>query len=277
MAKASREICNGFENPSLATSVEEARALLRRKNVLFVDTRNYWRYAKGHIPGAHNLELYAFHWVDTSGPGINAYSKQMAALFSSLGIDESKHVVFYQNNSGYDAARGVWLLNFLGHKKTSMLDGGLNLWKRKKMPLTTEDPRNVTRSNFVTRVDKTILATLDSLSQNSGKIVDARNPGEYSGKFRRALKIGHIPGAVNFEWKQVLRRDGTFKSADQLESLYSGVGLTKQDGIVTYCQSGYRSAHSWLVLNMLGFPHVKNYLGSWYEWGNSPKGKVVKN
>ena len=275
LAKARHETLGGFENHSFITSVNEARGLLGRKDLLFVDTRNYWRYAKGHIPGAHNLELYAFHWVDTSSAGVKAYAKQMTALFSSLGIDGSKHVIFYQNNSGYDAARGVWLLNFLGHKNTSMLDGGLNLWKRRKLPLSTEDPKNVTRSNFVTKVDDSIIATLDFLSQSAArKVIDVRNPGEYSGKFRRALKTGHIPSAVNLEWNQVLRMDGTFKRPHELERLYSALGLVKRDEIVTYCQSGYRAAHSWLVLKMLGFPHVKNYLGSWYEWGNNPDTKV---
>jgi thiosulfate/3-mercaptopyruvate sulfurtransferase len=265
------------QKTSLVTSVEEAKSLLRRKDALFVDTRNYWRYVKGHIPRAHNLELYAFHWIDTSKPGISAFVDQMAMLFSSLGIDRSKHVVFYQNNSGYDAARGVWLLKFLGHERVSILDGGLNLWKRKGFPLSRSDPKNVTRGDFEPKVNNDILATLELLSNNSmRKIVDTRSQGEYSGRFRRALKIGHVPNAVNLEWKQVLRKDGTFKSAKQLKRLYSGLGLRERDEIVTYCQSGYRAAHSWLVLKMLDYRNVKNYLGSWYEWGNNPKTKVVR-
>ncbi len=278
MVKARQGRYKGFENPSLVISIEEAKSLLGRRDVLFVDTRNYWRYAKGHIPGAHNFELYAFHWIDTSKVGMGAFVKQMATLFSSFGINRSKRVIFYQNNSGYDAARGVWLLNFLGHEKASILDGGLNLWKRKGFPLSTEDPENVTKSDFIIEVNAKIVATLESLSQDSvGRVVDTRSPGEYSGKFRRALKVGHIPSAVNLEWKQVLRKDGTFKNAQHLQKLYSGLGLQKQDEIVTYCQSGYRAAHSWLVLKILGFSHVRNYLGSWYEWGNDPKTKVVRN
>ncbi len=130
----------------------------------------------------------------------------------------------------------------------------------------------------MTRVNKSIVATLESLSQDSERrVIDTRSSGEYTGKFRRALKIGHIPSAINIEWKQVLRKDGTFKSARHLQKLYSILGLRKQDEIVTYCQSGYRAAHSWLVLKMLGFSNVRNYLGSWYEWGNDPKTKVVKS
>ena len=120
----------GYPDPSHVISVEEASTLVGRKDVVFVDTRNYWKYAKGHIPGAVNLELYAFHWVDTSQEGLEAFAQQMAMLFGAFGIDNEKQVVFYQNNSGYDAARGVWLLEWLGNKHGRLLDGGLNLWKR---------------------------------------------------------------------------------------------------------------------------------------------------
>jgi 3-mercaptopyruvate sulfurtransferase SseA len=119
----------GYSEPSLVVSVDQASKLVGKNDVIFIDTRNYWKYAKGHIPGAFNLELYAFHWVDTSKQGIGAFAKQMQMLFRSIGLDPRKRVIFYQNNSGYDAARGVWLLNYLGHEKASLLDGGLNLWK----------------------------------------------------------------------------------------------------------------------------------------------------
>ncbi|HKW04194.1 MAG TPA: rhodanese-like domain-containing protein, partial [Nitrososphaerales archaeon] len=121
--------------------------------------------------------------------------------------------------------------------------------------------------HFSAHLDDSVIATLDSFSK-SRKIVDVRDAGEFSGKYRRALKSGHIPSAVNLEWKKALRKDGTLKSTSELQKLYSGLGLSKSDEIVTYCQSGYRAAHSWLVLKMLGFPNVKNYLGSWYEYGN---------
>ncbi|MGI0091556.1 MAG: sulfurtransferase [Nitrososphaerales archaeon] len=269
----------GYSEPSLVVSVEQASKLVGKRDVIFIDTRNYWKYVKGHIPGAFNLELYAFHWVDTSMEGINAFAKQMQTLFRSIGLEPRKQVIFYQNNSGYDAARGVWLLNYLGHKKASLLDGGLNLWRRKHSLLSTKDPGPPKNpSKFIARLDDSIVATLNSLSQGvkdkSLQILDTRNAGEYSGTFQRAFKAGHIPGAINREWKLGLRRDGTLKDASQLRKIYSS--LAKDGTTVTYCQSGYRAAHSWLALKLIGFEDAKNYLGSWYEWGNREDAPVER-
>jgi thiosulfate/3-mercaptopyruvate sulfurtransferase len=259
-------------DPRFVTSVNEASKLAGKNDVLFVDTRNYWKYAKGHIPGAENLELYAFHWTDTSKKGLDVFAKQMARLFSSIGVTPKTGVIFYQNNSGYDTARGVWLLNWLGHTRTSMLDGGLNLWKRTGHKLSTEDPRPRPASKFEVKFNPDVIATLDmtrsavTAKLGNTKILDARSEKEYKGTARRAQKSGHIRSSLNVEWKRSLRRDGTLKSAKQLKTLFEP--LTRESPIITYCQSGYRAAHSWLVLSALGFKNVKNYLGSWYEWGN---------
>jgi len=267
----------GYPKPSRVVSVDEASGLLGGKGVVFVDTRNYWKYVEGHIPGAVNLELYAFHWVDTSQAGLEAFAQQMAMLFGAFGIGSDKQVVFYQNNSGYDAARGVWLLEWMGNKHGRLLDGGLNLWKRRGFALSTKD-EEWTRARFIPKLDMRVVSTLAKLNApakpKTATIVDTRSQGEYTGSRRRALKAGHIPGALNLEWKRAVRRDGTLKSAKQLEEMYRG--LSPRDELVTYCQSGYRAAHSWLVLKLLGFENVKNYIGSWYEWGSSPTSPVVK-
>ncbi len=267
-----------FADDSLVISVDEAAKLVNNANVVFIDTRNYWKYVKGHIPGAFNLELYAFHWVDTSEDGIRAFAKQMRMLFGSLGISEKTTVVFYQNNSGYDAARGVWLLNFLGHGDSRLLDGGLNLWKRRGLATSTEDPKPRKKSNFREFLNESVLITKGLMSSDirnkSLQLIDVRNAGEFGGTFRRASKAGHVPGAINLEWKAALRNDGTLKDARQLSKLYSI--LDKNRETATYCQSGYRAAHSWLVLKLLGFGDVRNYLGSWYEWGNDSDASVTK-
>jgi thiosulfate/3-mercaptopyruvate sulfurtransferase len=268
----------GFLDDSLVISVDQAAKLVKNPNVIFIDTRNYWKYVKGHIPGAFNLELYAFHWVDTSEDGIRAFTKQMRMLFESLGISEKTTVVFYQNNSGYDAARGVWLLNFLGHCDSKLLDGGINLWKRKGLAISTEDPKPRNKSSFKNSLNESALITkelmLSKTKNKSLQLIDVRNAGEFNGTFRRASKAGHVPGAINLEWKAALRRDGTLKDARQLGELCSG--LDKNRETATYCQSGYRAAHSWLVLKLLGFVKVRNYLGSWYEWGNDSDTNVTK-
>lgn len=266
----------GYPEPSHVVSVEEAARLLEDDGVVFVDTRNYWVYAKGHIPGALNLELYAFHWYDTSREGLETFAMEMARLLGSYGIDRKKQVVFYENRSGYDAARGVWLLDFLGNPRGRMLDGGLNLWMRKGHGVSKTDPK-IRRARFTPKLDFGAVCGLDELSESRGagdlQVVDARSRGEYDGTFRRALRGGHVPGSVNIEWKKALRRDGSLKDAGQLLALYSG--LSPSGGVVTYCQSGFRASHTWLVLRLLGFNGARNYLGSWYEWGNHPSTQVV--
>ena len=267
----------GYPDPSRIVSVDEASTLVKDKNVVFVDTRNYWKYAKGHIPGAVNLELYAFHWFDTSNEGLKIFAGEMARLFGAYGIDEKKQVVFYQNDSGYEAARGVWLLEFLGNGRGRMLDGGLRAWKRRGLGLWKTDPE-IVRARFASKPNLGVVCGLDELAESLGRgslrIVDARASGEYDGTYRRALKAGHVPGAVNIEWKRAMRRDGTLKSAKQLAPLYGGLPVRGQ--VVTYCQSGYRAAHSWLVLRLLGYGNARNYLGSWYEWGNGADTPVEK-
>lgn len=268
----------GFPNPSRIISVEEAARHLKSRGTVFVDTRNYWKYVTGHIPGAINLELYAFHWIDTSSEGLAAFSRQMTNLFGSFGIDNRKRVIFYENSSGYDAARGVWLMDYLGNKNASLLDGGLNLWKRRKRPMSTVDPR-IRPTRFRPSPDKAEIATLDSLltvvkAKSDKLVLDTRSKGEYIGQFRRAMKGGHIPRAVNVEWSRALRRDGALKDARSLERIYARHGLSKDGEVITYCQSGYRAAHSWLVLKLLGYRTVRNYIGSWYEWGSHQRTPV---
>ena len=269
----------GYRDPSFVIPVEQAQKLISMDDVLFIDTRNYWKYVEGHIPGAFNIELYAFHWIDTSKRGIRAFLRQMEFLFSSVGLVRNRQeVVFYQNNSGYDAARGVWLLNYMGHTKARILDGGLNAWKRAGLPLSAEDPVAVKRGHFVARPNESLIATCDLVSSRLGKsnattLVDTRSPGEFSGRYRRALHAGHVPSSKNIEWKLALRRDGTLKSARELGQIFSSV--PEGDEVITYCQSGYRAAHSWLVLRLLGYSKARNYLGSWYEWGNSRRPSVT--
>ena len=280
MSRSMTENYKNYSDPSLIVSVDEANDLSDRNDVVFVDTRNYWKYVKGHIPGAFNLELYGFHWIDTSREGVEIFARQMAMLIGSLGIDRRKQVIFYQNNSGYDAARGVWLLHLLGHEKARLLDGGLNLWKRKKLVLSTVDPVAPKFGRFDPKLDLSAIASLDSVSKgleghHPTQFIDCRNAGEYTGRFKRAMKFGHIPSSLNIEWKSALRKDGTLKNSRQLQKLYRDVN--KDGETITYCQSGYRAAHSWLVLRLLGFQNVKNYLGSWYEWGNTNGTKVVRS
>src|SRR5271155_3565020 len=168
----------GYPDPSHVISVDEASKLVGRPDVVFVDTRNYWKYAKGHISGAVDLELFAFHWVDTSKEGVEAFARQMASLFGSYGIDRKKRVIFYQNNSGYDAARGVWLLELFGNANGILLDGGLNLWRRKGKAVSTEDAE-YRRADFSPRLNDAASCPLAELKRHAERkdatVLDARN------------------------------------------------------------------------------------------------------
>ena len=155
-----------------------------------------------------------------------------------------------------------------------MLDGGLRAWRRARFKLT-DKPMRPTPSSFKARLNQTVLATMrqvhDSLEEDHDSIIlDVRSSEEYDGTLVRAAHAGHIPTSRNIDWKQTLTRQGTLKPRKELEKLYRNNGVRKDNEIVTYCQAAYRAAHTYLVLKLLDYPNVRNYLGSWAEWGNSP-------
>ncbi len=249
-----RENYKGYPDPSRIVSVEEASKLVGRKDVVFVDTRNYWKYAKGHVPGAVNLELYAFHWFDTSKEGLEVFAGEMARLFGAYGIDEQEAGRVLSEQQRIRRRRGVWLLEFLGNRRGRMLDGGLNTWKRSGLRLSKADP-DILRARFASKPNLGVVCGMEELAGSLGRgglsLVDARAPGEYGGTYRRALKGGHVPGAMNVEWKTGAAQG---RDAQGREAARGAVRRTaREEQVVTYCQSGYRAAHSWLVLRLLGY------------------------
>jgi thiosulfate/3-mercaptopyruvate sulfurtransferase len=244
--------------------------MLGSKKILIVDSRLFTSYSESHIPGAVNIDLMQFHWLDTSREGIAQFNRQMKILLSNIGVSADKFVVFYDDVSGSTAARGVWLLQYFSHEKVAMLDGGLNMWKA--LNLKTETKTNpFVHAEFRGKPNPKLIADRKLLSlKNERKkrvIVDARSAEEYSGSIVRAAKPGHIPGATNIDWNRNLKQD-SFKEVGELESLYRDI--PKDAEIVTYCQGGYRAANTFVVLKMLGYKNVRMYLGSWGEWGNQP-------
>lgn len=235
-----------------------------------VDARSFLEYKNGHIPGAVNADLFQLHWFDTSKRGIKDFNRQMRILLSNIGVLKENHIVFYDNVSGIFAARGVWLLRYFSHEKVSMLDGGFEKWKNEHYPIETKS-RPLKHSNFKGDRDISIIADVTEVRKSINKkgviIVDARSRKEYDGKEVRAAKNGHIPSAVNIEWTRNIE-NGIFKSDKKLSKIYSKIPKDKK--IITYCQGGYRAAHAFLALKMLGYKYVKMYLGSWGEWGNRP-------
>ncbi len=250
----------------MLASVAELSSILEDPDLLVVDTRSFAEYSAGHIPGAVNLDLFAFHWIDTTADGIRNFGRQAAALFSAAGADGRK-VVLYDNVSGMLAARGLWMLMYLSHPDAVMLDGGITKWRREDLRIET-GTNGFRPSGFSGRVDRSLIIGFEEIRDNldSLVVVDARSPGEYEGSVIRAAKAGHIPASLNLDWNLNLSEDGTFKNPDDLSVLYR---MPRDSQIVTYCHGGYRAAHSFLALRRAGFKNVRVYPGSWGEWGNN--------
>ena len=264
----------------LAISTSQLHSILenRRNNLLIVDTRPFSSYSESHIPGAVNIDLMQFHWIDTSKSGIVQFNRQSKLLLSNIGVSKDKFVVFYDDISGMSAARGVWLLLYFSHKQVAMLDGGLKKWKTEGYKTETKS-NPFMHSNFNGEPNPKVLADfarIDSVIKSKRSfIIDARSKDEYDGSTIRSAHAGHIPTAVNIDWNDNIDHGGgdnggcsggIFKGRDKLEQMYNKI--PKDVEVITYCQGGYRAANSFVVLKMLGYKNVRMYLGSWGEWGN---------
>ena len=248
-------------------STSELNSILNDPDIIIADTRSFKEYYEDHIPGSVHLDLFAFHWIDTTKQGIENFNSQARTLLSFLGVTSEKKIIFYDSVSGMLAARGVWMLMYFSHQNVSMLDGGITKWKKENLSLEIK-ANNFKPSKFLGKINPDIISGFEHIRDNLDnlKIIDARSTGEYDGTVVRAAQTGHIPNAINIDWNRNLREDGIFKSDDELSKMYD---IPKDSEIVTYCQGAYRAANSFLVLKKLGFKNVKVYLGSWGEWGNS--------
>jgi len=205
------------------------------------------------------------------------------------GVDFGKTVIFYEHNSGFRAARGFWFLEYLGHEDVHILDGGITAWKGAGFPLTREawpmfgsaqdlEPkggRRIVRTGFSKHLKDPLegrLATaqhiVDHLQDPDVRIHDTRTDREYYGEHVRAARGGTVPGSVHLEWVNFIGPDGALKPAAELREMLEGRGLTPDKEVISLCQGGYRSAHAYMVYRLLNYPRVRNYLGSWKEWGD---------
>ena len=260
-----------YTRETLLTTVEELRQKLGGPDLCIIDVRPAEDYANGHIPGATHFDLFGLSLIDTSAAPLKSFVFMIHHVLELRGVSETKQVVFYEANSGMRAARGVWFLEYYGHPNVKMLDGGFDAWKAAGAPVTSETspPKAAT---FKSADRRDVLATADdvlrSLNKKEIAILDTRSRGEFLGTHVRAARGGAIPGAIHIEWTDNIAADGRFKSNTELKAMYDRAGITPDKEVISYCQGGYRAAHSYVALRLLGFPRVRNYIGSWKEWGD---------
>ncbi|MCA9827703.1 MAG: sulfurtransferase [Nitrosopumilus sp.] len=247
-------------------STAELNSILNDPDLIIADTRSFKEYSDGHIPGAVHLDLFAFHWIDTTQQGIENFNNQAQNLLSFLGVTPEKQVIFYDAVSGMLAARGVWMLMYFSHENVSMLNGGITKWKKESRSLETKS-NGFKPSKFSGKINPNIISGFEYIRDNLDNIIilDARSIGEYNGSIVRAAQSGHIPNSINIDWNQNINDDGTLKNDEQLSEIYN---YPRDSKIVTYCHGAYRAANTFLALKKLGFKNVLVYLGSWGEWGN---------
>jgi thiosulfate/3-mercaptopyruvate sulfurtransferase len=237
--------------------------------LVLIDTRPAKDFHAGHLSGARHFDPFLFHHTDTSERGVAEFGAQLQWIFSALGISGRETVVFYENESGMRSSRGQWALEYAGHPKARMLDGGL---KAAAGETLTTEVEKFAATNFGLSPRAEILATCTHLLERIGRpgvqIFDVRSDAEYFGEKVRAKHGGAIPGALHQDWTAALGADGTVKSSAELRAQFDALGLDPAAEIVTYCQGGFRAAHAYIALKIAGYPNVRNYLGSWAEWGN---------
>lgn len=235
-------------------------------------------YDEGHIPGA-----IGWNWTTQLQDPVRRdilSKEQLEALLSNSGIANDDLIILYGDNNNWFAAYAYWQLKIYGHEKVKLMNGGRQKWVAENRPLTTDVPTPTPTNYQAKEANKELRALFPDVHSVLGKegvgLVDVRSPLEFSGEIiappgmtETAQRAGHIPGAANIPWSQAVNEDGTFKSYDELKELYAKQGITPDKEVVTYCRIGERSSHSWFVLQeLLGFPKVRNYDGSWTEWGS---------
>ena len=254
---------------------ENIRILEVDEDVLLYDT--------GHIPGSQKIDWLMDLWDDPRREFISP--EQLATLFERLGISNDTTVVLYGDKNNWWASYAFWFFKYSGVENVKLMNGGRVKWVQEDKPMTTDTP-SYEKGDFtpgqrnpeLRAFKDDVMKHLDKVKEGKGAMVDVRSPGEFSGDVTHmadypqegVLRGGHIPGASNIPWAKAANEDGTFKSADELKTLYENEGVTPDKDVIAYCRIAERSSHTWFVLKyLLGYDNVKNYDGSWTEWGNS--------
>jgi thiosulfate/3-mercaptopyruvate sulfurtransferase len=269
-----------YKHPETLVSTQWAADHLNDPNIRLVEVDvDTSAYDQGHIPGA-----VGWNWQSQLQDNIRRDLIDQSALESLLGqsgISNDTTILLYGDNNNWFAAYALWQLKYYGHKDVRLINGGRKKWVEEKRPLTT-DPTKVAATKYrAAGPDESIRARKEDVfrfldKKAPAQLVDVRSVDEFTGKViappgmsETAQRGGHIPGAANIPWAQAANEDGTFKSLEALKALYEGKGVTGKNEVIAYCRIGERSSHTWFVLKyLLGYDNVKNYDGSWTEWGN---------
>jgi thiosulfate/3-mercaptopyruvate sulfurtransferase len=282
VATDTAEKFQGYAHPERLVTTEWLAEHLEDPGVVVAESdEDVLLYETGHIPGAVKIDWH----TDLNDPVARDYvdADGFARLMSEKGISRETTIVLYGDNFNWWAAYALWVTSLFGHPDARLLDGGRQKWLAEGRPTTTHVPTpRPTNYPRVERDDSRIRAYRDQVLAHArvgGRLVDVRSAGEYSGELLHmpdypqegALRGGHIPGAANVPWKTAANDDGTFKDVDALRQIYlEELGLDPDDAVIAYCRIGERSSHTWFVLtHLLGLEHIRNYDGSWVEWGNA--------
>ena len=270
----------GYTHPESLVDADWVEAHLTDPTVRLLEVDvDTTAYEQGHLPGA-----VGFNWQkDLQDQVVRApvNKEQLEVLLSRAGVSNDTTIILYGDNNNWFAAWALWILKYYGHRDVRLLDGGRVKWLADKRELTTETPA-YSRTSYAAQTPRSDIRAfrdqiLLSLGRTEFALVDVRSPAEYSGELlapahlpqEGAQRGGHIPGAANIPWSLAVREDGTFKPADELRSLYESKGISSEQEVIAYCRIGERSSHTWFVLHyLLGYPKVRNYDGSWTEWGS---------
>jgi len=281
-------MATGYAKPDYLVETDWVAEHLRDPKVRIVESdEDILLYDTGHIPGAIKLDWF----TSLQAPLERDFLSQSAfeKLLSDLGIGNDTTVVFYGDKNNWFACYSFWLFEYYGHRDRKVMNGGRNKWAMEGRPMTREIP-SYPKTNYKAQpADKNIRAFREEVFRHVDQhlpLVDVRSPQEYTGELihmpgypqEGAQRGGHIPGAMNIPWSMAINQaDGTFKSADELRQLYESHNIRPEQKIVAYCRIGERSSHTWFVLKyLLGYPNVKNYDGSWTEWGNMVGAPIEK-
>ena len=267
-----------YANPNALVDTEWVAQNLDAPGVRLVEVDvDTAAYEQGHAPGA-----VGWNWQSQLQESLvrDVVEKgEFEKLLGGSGIGNDTRVILYGDNNNWFAAWAYWQLKYYGHENVQLMNGGRAKWLAEDRPTTTDVPANAAQSYTAQNPDTSIRAMRDEVSAALGSsvLVDVRSPAEFSGELLAPANLpqegsqrgGHIPGAVNIGWAQAVNEDSTFKSADELNEIYGGRGVTADKDVIAYCRIGERSSHTWFVLKeLLGYENIRNYDGSWTEWGS---------